>query len=198
MPTVYSAAVSTRRLLIKRPWIYWVIVVAAAISLAVDVRDRLSVVDEAAAEWGTTASVLVAESEMRPGDALIASTRPFPVAMVPNAALSPSDVDALNGAIARQHIAAGEIVTDRDVAARNAPQSLIPVGWLAVPVFESLQSGATVGDWVQLVSDGFVVSERGQIVGHVDETTLIAVPESEAPLIAAAAQADAVTLILMP
>jgi hypothetical protein len=196
MPSANSVAVSTRRLLIKRPWIYWLIVGAVAIGVAAEVHDRLNTVDEAADEWGTTRVVLVAESEMRPGQELNVSLRHLPLAIVPDAALDPAK--AVDGPVVRQYIASGEIVTDRDVVARNVPQSLIPDGSLAVPVLEAPQSGAMVGDWVQLVSDGFVVSERALVVGHVDDATLLAVPGSEAPMVAAAAQADAITLVLMP
>ncbi len=85
-----------------------------------------------------------------------------------------------------------------DVAADGGPQAMTPDGWLAVPVIESPRSGAVVGDRVQVASDGFVVSADAIVVGGFDNVTVLAVPANEAPLLPAAADAGALTLLLKP
>ena len=81
--------------------------------------------------------------------------------MVPADAVT--EVDA--GAIARQRIAAGEVIVSHDVSPSGAPQSLIPDGWLAVAVAEPVASGARVGDEVTVSAGGVVVAAEGVVVG---------------------------------
>ena len=75
---------------------------------------------------------------------------------------------------------------------------MIPAGWLAVPIRESPASGARLGDRVHVVSDGFVISADGLVVGVHDDATLVAVPSDEAPSIPASADAGGLTLLLVP
>ena len=96
-------------------------------------------------------------------------------------------------------LGAGEIVVDVDVAATTAPRSLIPRGWLAVAIVEGVASGATIGDHVVVASEGVRLAGDALIVGHADGVTIVAVPDDEAPMVAAASSSTAgVALLLEP
>jgi hypothetical protein len=100
--------------------------------------------------------------------------------------------------VARQRIAAGEIVVAHDVSPNAAPQSLIPAGWLAVAVAEPVASGATVGDAVSVATGGIVVAPDGLVVAVVGEALLVAVPADEAAQVAQAASTGDVAVLIRP
>jgi len=204
MSTVSTAAVSVRRALVKRPWIYWLLVALASLGAAASMLDRVDRVDAARASWGRTRDVWVAVADHRPGDPITAERRAVPAAIVEgdvvDAGSDPehdSDIDVAV-AVARQHVDAGQIVYRSDVVARNGPQAMTPPGWLVVPILESPPSGAAVGDRARAVSDGVSISDDALVVGHHDDVTLLAVPAAVAPLLPAASDAGRVTLLLLP
>lgn len=198
MSLVTVLPVAVRRLLVRRPWIHWVVVTAAAASSAAIVAERVGRIDAARAAWGDERSVWVAAADVAPGAPLAVSVRRLPVAVVPLGALDPDHDDL--PALARQHVTAGEIVTVVDVAPTDlsSPLALVPDGWLAVPIVESVPSGAAVGDRVRIVSGGVVLAAEAVVVGHHEQVTLTAVPSDVAAMIPAAADADGVTLLLVP
>lgn len=188
-------AVSIRRLLARRPWLYWLLVAAVAAGFAAEVARRSDAIDAERARWGESRIVLVAVRDVLPGDSLLdaVTKRELPVAMIPAAAISEIDRQ-----VARQRIAAGEVITAPDVAERDGPRALLPEGWLAVAIVESPSSGATIGDRVQVASEGTVISSQAVVIGFVDDATLVAAPADEAPLLPAAAAAGGVALLLVP
>ena len=193
MSPVVSAAVMVRRMLVRRPWIYWSVAALAALGSAAGIVERSDRIDAARASWGRTTTVWVATRDLAAGDPLTAERRELPAAMV-----APTAADTVDGLVARQQIATGEIVHEIDLVAPDGPAALTPAGWRAVPVIESPPSGALVGDRVDVVSDGVVVSAAALVVGHHDAATLVAVPEHIAPVLPAAADTGHVTLLLRP
>lgn len=192
MSPVASAAVSVRRLLVRRPWIYWSVAALAALGAAADLHVRADRIDAERATWGATRQVWVATADHAPGDPLAVARREMPVAVLAvSAATSDRDVAGL---VARQEIAAGEVVHLVDLVAPGGPTAMVPTGWRAVPVVESPPSGARPGDRVEVVGDGFVMSSEAIVVGHHDQSTLVAVPADTAP----ALSVDTVTLLLRP
>ncbi len=186
-----------RRVLARRPWIYWTIVTGVAAGGAIATASVLRGVDDERARWGATAVVLVATRDVAAGEPLadLTTEHRYPIAMVPPDAVASLEA----GAAARQPLAAGEIVVDVDVAATTAPRSLIPDGWLAVAIAESVTAGATVGDHVVVASEGIRLAADALVVGHLDGATVVAVPDDEAPAVAAAASSPAgVALLLRP
>jgi hypothetical protein len=196
MSIVYRSTVGIRRVLARRPWLYWVLVTALAGVLAAATEANLSEVQRARDAWGETTTVLVATGNIAPGQPVAedARWREFASAMVPANAVSAHDLPA----IARQHISTGEIVTTVDITATDGQLALVPDEWLAVVVAESPRSGATVGNAVRLVSDGVVIAEQALVIGEVDGATLIAVPENVAPLVPVAAESGSLTLLRVP
>lgn len=193
MSSVPTITVAARRLLARRPWIQWVLILALATAIAVSIRGRLHQIDAKRDSWGVTRSVLVASSPIEVGDVLQVRRRDLPIAVIPEGTL-----EEAHGVVARQRIGVGEIVTEIDVVALGGPQAMTPPGWLAVPVIESPRSGALIGDRVRVASDGFVVSAEAIVVGGFDDVTLLAVPADEAPLLPTASANGSLTLLLEP
>ncbi len=195
MSPIVRVTVSIRRVLARRPWLYWLLVGAVAAGFATEVAGRSDAIDAERARWGESRIVLVADRDLGPGDPLAGAVtkRTFPVAMIPIEAVSEIDRQ-----VARQRIAAGEVITAPDVAEHDGPRALLPEGWLAVAIVESPSSGARIGDRVQIASEGTVISSDAVVIGFVDDATLVAAPADEAPLLPAAAAAGGVALLLVP
>jgi len=198
MRSLHWLPVALRRLLARRPWIYWLVVIVAALACGFTVRQRMGDVDDVRDAWGDAREVLVARRDTRPGELLEVDVRRVPVAVVPVAALKQGAGDG--PLIARQDVPAGAIVTDVDVgrAGHDVPAALLPDGWAAVPIVESPPLGAAVGARVQIVAEGVVLAPDAIVVGYRDDVTLIAVPRELAPMVAAGADAGGVAVLLLP
>ena len=185
-----------RQLLARSPWILWAVIGALALAAAALAARAMARVDDARAAWGDTRAVLVATADIEPGAALAGVTRleEMPSPLVPASAIN--DIDAAT--TARQAIAAGEVVVAQDVAARAAPQALIPDGWLAVAVAERVATGARTGDVVAVASGGVVLALQGVVVGADAASVLVAVPADEAAQVAQAAAMSDVALLIQP
>ncbi|NNE13009.1 MAG: hypothetical protein HKN41_12285, partial [Ilumatobacter sp.] len=187
---LYGAAVRLRRILVRRPWIHWAVVGIAAAGAAASALDRSDRVDAAREAWGETSTVHVASRPLEPGDEVRATTVEIPTALLGDHA-APADV--LDGAVARQRIAEGEVIATVDVVSQPGPTAMIPAGWLGVPVVESPASGAGLGERVLIASDGLVIGEEALVIGRVDGVTLVAVPAEIAPVLPAAAEGGSLT-----
>lgn len=192
--TAANTAVVWRRLVARRPWIHWLLVLVLSAITAAQVAERLGEVDDARDAWGATRPVLVATRAAAPGEPIVADVVDVPVALAPPGAATPSAADGL---VARQRVGEGEILTEADVAA-SGDLALVPPGWLAVPVAESPPSGAAPGERVQLVSEGVVLAADAVVAARHDDVTLVAVPGDLAPAIPAAAAAGTLTVLRAP
>ena len=197
MPSLHRLTVAVRRLLARRPWIYWLVVASAALATVAAVHHHVAAFDDARQAWGDARQVLVARQDTRPGEPLEVELREVPLAVIPNAALA---VPADGPLIARQDVSAGEIVTAPDVGRDDAdgPAALLPDGWAAVPIVESPPLGAAIGARVQVVGGGVVLAPDANVVGYHDDVTLIAVPIGVAPMVAAGAGTGGVAVLLLP
>lgn len=182
-----------RRLVARRPWIQWVLISVFAVAVAASVGDAVAELERERHEWGTSVPVWIASRNVAAGDPIAAERAEIPAAVRPDGA-----IDGVDGAIARQAIGRGEIVVELDVMTADGELALAPTGWLVVPVEESPPSGATLGERVQVASDGFVLADEGLVVGFVEGATLVAVPPDAAPLLTAATTAGNHTLLRTP
>jgi hypothetical protein len=189
-----SIAARVRLALARSPWLYWAIVAVLAAAAGLFVMRAADGVEAARQSWGETRPVYVAARDVEPGASLDATAelRRLPAPMVPADAV----IDLATDAVARQHIAAGEVIVNHDVSPTAAPQSLIPAGWLAVAVAEPVATGAQVGDGVTVATGGVVIAADGVIVGIVGDGLLVAVPADEAPQVAHAAATGDVAVLL--
>ena len=185
-----------RHVVARRPWLYWLVVVALAGCGALITAGAVAGIDDARRAWGETRTVLVASTDLGPGDALAGRTelRPRPVPMVPEDAIDRATPDA----VARQHVAAGEVLVGVDVASGTLPAALIPDGWQGVPVAEAVPSGVAVGDRVAVASTGAVLAADGVVVGLTESGPIVAVPSDVAPSVAHAAASGELVLLVLP
>ena len=185
-----------RHVLARRPWLYWSAVLVLAVAGGWVVSTAFAGVDDARRAWGATRDVMVATDDLAPGDVVAGRVelRPRPTPMVADTALA----SVPPGATARQHVAAGEVLVELDIAPAGGPQVLIPDGWAAVAVAETVPVGAHVGDHVTPVSAGVVVAADGVVVGHNAEAVLVAVPADDAPHVAHASSIGELSLVLEP
>lgn len=197
MSTLYSLSVRWRRLVARRPWLYWCLVGACALAGGISVNGRVEELDIERRSWGDRRQVLMSVTATATGEPVIASVTEVPVSLVPDDALSPGRDRA--PLIARHALAGNHILTELDVAGEGdtGPMALVPEGWLAVPIVEAPPSDAPIGEPIVVASDGTVVAD-GTVVGHHDDVTLVAVPAGRAASVAAAAQQAAITLLRAP
>jgi len=181
-----SKTVRLRRLVARRPWIQWVVIVGLAVATATSVEHRLDAVDVERSAWGRPAAVWVATAPAEIGEAIRAERRSVPVAVTPDGAIT----DDPSGKPTRRALAVGEIVTGLDVT-RGVTA---PAGWLVVPVREEPASGAGAGDRVVVVADGLVVAAEAVVVATDGDVTLLAAPAVDAPFLPVAP----VTLLRRP
>jgi hypothetical protein len=198
MSPLFSVGVRWRRLVARRPWIYWMVIAGLAVTGGTSVHRRIEGVEAARRQWGDTRRVLVVSASAPAGAPIVTSTIDVPLALVPTGALDPDD--AGRPLIARNPLRPGNILTDLDVGRAGAtpPLALVPDGWLAVAVIESPASGAQPGDRVVVVSEGVVLEPDAIVIGHHEEATLVAVPAGSAPLVPAAATSGSLALLLRP
>jgi len=184
-----------RHLLARRPWLYWLAVSSVAIACGLVAARAVAAVEDERQAWGSPRTVVVAAHDLAPGDALDGATleRAVPLPMVPPDALAAPPA----GAVARQRVAAGEMLVGHDIAATAGPQALIPPGWQAVAVAEPVATGAAVGDRVVAAGGGIVLAPSGVVVAVLAEGVLVAVPSADAPAVAQAATTGELTLLLL-
>lgn len=179
----------------------WLLVAIAAGVAAVQ-ADRLGASAlEARRAWGRAEPVVVAARTIEAGE-LVGSddvrVERWPLAMVPGGALHDPPADRR----ATATIAAGEAV----LGARLAPQglsavaALVPAGWRALAIPVAAGFGAPVpplspGDRVDLLAPDVVV-EAAVVVAVADDTVTVAVRVRDAPAVADAVVAGAVTIAL--
>jgi hypothetical protein len=183
-----------RLVLARSPWLYWTIVAILAAFAGLMVMRAADSVGAARDRWGESRPALVATHDVAPGEPLAPATqlRDLPAPMLPAGALS--ELDA--GAIARQRVAAGEVLVAHDASPSATPQSLIPEGWLAAAIAEAVPSGARVGDRVTVATGGVVLADDGVVVGIVDDALLVAIPADAAPQVANAASSGDIAVLL--
>jgi len=185
-----------RTVLARHPWLYWLTVLAAGAAAALVLVGAAHRVDEARAAWGRPVAVVVATAPLAPGDPLAGAVeeRRLPAPLLP-----PSALHAVpDGAVVRQHVAAGEVLVTADVTAEDGPQALVPDGWAAVAVAEAVPTGARAGDAVRPVAGGAELADAGVVVGHHGDAVLVAVPRQDAAAVAHAAATGELALVLVP
>ena len=187
-------AARARLVLARRPWIYWAVVAALATIAALAVQGQLASIEAERNRWGASRSVLVATQQLEPGDAIIAELVALPVAALPAAALVEPPADAL----VRQRVAAGEVLTELDIASTVGPAALAEPGLVVVALSDPLARNVTVGLRVKVAADGLVLADQAEITEVSDDVIFVAVPDRDAATVAAAAQQGIAALLYLP
>ncbi len=186
--------VRLRIALARHAWIRWIIVLSLATAGGWATHQRVSAIDRERDQWGSTSEVLVAATDLEPGGAVDVELVTLPDAAVPPQSLSslPTDVRL------RQHVVAGEILTQADVTATPGPAGRAEPGTAVVGLVDPLARNTTIGLRVHVVSEGVTLTDQATVVDVVDEVTFVAVPAREAAMVAAAAQSGLASLVFLP
>jgi hypothetical protein len=174
--------VRLRRLLARHPSLRWIAIAVTCGGFSISTWSHRSDVAEARQAWGSSSPVWIAEADTAPGQPLAARSIDVPDAVAPAEAVGPDPT----GATARQHVGAGEIITETDVAGRSGRLAIVPDGWLVVAVAERIPSGAEVGERVLVVADGSVIADEALVVAVAESVASVAVPAGVGPLVALA------------
>ncbi len=186
--------VRVRIFLARHGWARWAIVLVLTAGVAWTSHQQASAVERERKAWGTTVDVVVARADLEPGDPIEADVVPLPSAMLPSEALTslPS-----SGRV-RQRVVSGAVITTADVSTAVGPAAFAEPGTAVVGVIDPLASDPSIGLPVAVTSEGIVLVAAATVVGADDDVILIAVPTSEAPMVAAAAQLGTVSLLFLP
>ncbi len=98
----------------------------------------------------------------------------------------------------RQRVAAGEVITELDVARRAGPAALAEVGQVVIALSDPLARNVAPGLHVQVAADGVLLARSATVTGVVDDVIFVAVASIDAPALADAAQQGIATLLYLP
>lgn len=183
-----------RRALVRRPWLYWVLVIAVAAVTGSIAYESVRAVEAERQTWGSTTTVHVSTRPLARGDSLdgLTVTRDVPIAVVPDDA-----VDAVpDGAVARHDMGPGEMLSEHDITGAEGARGLAPAGWPTVAIIEPIPTGANTGTRVAVAADGAVLAASAIVVGTHGDAVLVAVPDGDAPAVAAAAVESRAALLV--
>ena len=176
-----------RLMVARHPWTYWLAVTVLAGAVGVSAARAVERVDATRRSWGGQQPVWTATDAIEPGQPITAERRDFPSAVVPAAAV----LDMPSDAIARQHVTAGEIVTEADVSPPGTA-ALVPDGWVAFAVPASVDHFA-VADHLDVYAADHLVA-AGLVIDVGDSELMVAIPAAAAPAMSTALLANSVTL----
>lgn len=194
----------------RRPPLRRALVGAAALLLGALVQSTVAAADAARAAWGERRTVLVATTDLAPGEPvgrgdLRAEERP--VAALPPGALG----EVPPGAVVRSLVLEGEVLTRRRLGAgsRTGVAALLPAGTRAVsiPVEPGTAPPLEVGQLVDVVAvsvdgDGrarsAVLVPAAEVVEAGESAATVAVPVERVGDVVAALAAGAVSLVVLP
>lgn len=179
-----------RRFFARHRLVYWSLVAAGAIGIGATFAVQSRQLADARASWGDTTTVWVAAADTSAGAELHVRARRLPVAMLPDDAIRGSWPD---GAVARQTVAAGEVIVDHDLSL--ARLALLPDGWRGVALaVDDTSAPVVIGDRVDVVAMGAVLAADGVVVQTTDAAVVVGVPPDVAAVVAAAALDRTATL----
>ena len=192
---VVSQAIAQARIFSARhSWLRWSLVGLFAATAGVATHRQLAAVEAERATWGDTIDVIIAARDLSPDESIAVDILSVPVAMAPVAALTTLP----DGARLRQRVTAGEILTDADITAAAGPAASAASGTAVVAVADPMARNVAVGLQIRVSSEGIVLADDATIVSIADDVVYVAVPERDAPMVAAAAHAGLASLIFLP
>ena len=158
----------------------------------------LSRMQSATASLGSTTPVLIASSNIEPGD--IITTQLFSLRTLPRSAVTPTALhDLQTGLVAQQSISIGELLTTTNTDTSTSKQLQLPVGFRSVAIVPpAALPPMQVGDHVDIIANGIVLAADALVLSLIEDTTgvIVAVPaESSAAVASAAAIGDATLVV---
>lgn len=174
-----------RLLLARRPWLYWSAVGVCAVVVWLSTSAATARLERERDEWGATRRVWVTNGPIAPGEPIVASSRDYPLALLPSAA-----IEAPPTGVAAHRLAAHEVVVASDIA---DGRGLLPPGWLAFAVAVDGSPTLAPGDSVAVFGSGQLWCS-GEVVAISEQTVEVGVAPECAAAFSAQLALGAVTL----
>ena len=158
----------------------------------------LSGMQSATASLGLTTPVLIASSNIEPGD--IITTQFFSLRTLPRSAVTPTALHNLQtGLVAQQSISIGELLTTTNTGTSTSKQLQLPVGFRSVAIVPpAALPPMQVGDHVDIIANGVVLAADALVLSLIENTpgVIVAVPAELSAAVASAAVIGDATLVV--
>ena len=162
----------------------------------------LSRMQSATASLGSTTPVLIASSNIEPGD--IITTQLFSLRTLPRSAVTPTALHNLQiGLVAQQSISIGELLTTTNTGTSTSKQLQLPVGFRSVAIVPpAALPPMQVGDHVDIIANGIVLAADALVLSLMENTNsevvgvIVAVPAELSAAVASAAAIGDATLVV--
>ena len=158
----------------------------------------LSRMQSATASLGLTTPVLVASSNIEPGD--IITTQLFSLRSLPRSAVTSTALHDLQiGLVAQQSISIGELLTTTNTGTSATQQLQLPAGFRSVAIVPpAALPPMQVGDHVDIIANGVVLAADALVLSLIEDTigVIVAVPAELSAAVASAAAIGDATLVV--
>ena len=162
----------------------------------------LSRMQSATASLGSTTPVLIASSNIEPGD--IITTQLFSLRTLPRSAVTPTALhDLQTGLVAQQSISIGELLTTTNTGTSTSKQLQLPVGFRSVAIVPpAALPPMQVGDHVDIIANSIVLAADVLVLSLMEDTNsevvgvIVAVPAELSAAVASAAAIGDATLVV--
>ena len=158
----------------------------------------LSRMQSATTSLGLTTPVLIASSNIEPGD--IITTQLFSLRTLPRSAVTPTALhDLQTGLVAQQSISIGELLTTTNTGTSTSKQLQLPIGFRSVAIVPpAALPPMQVGDHVDIIANGVVLAADALVLSLIENTpgVIVAVPADLSAAVASAAAIGDATLVV--
>jgi hypothetical protein len=162
----------------------------------------MSRMQSATSSLGETTSVLIATSDIKPGDLI--TPQLFNRHTLPRSAVAPTALyDVQIGLVAQQSISIGELLTTTNTGTSTSKQLQLPVGFRSVAIMPpAALPPIQVGDHVDIIANGVVLAADALVLSLMENTTgvitgvIAAVPAELSAAVASAAAIGDATLVV--
>ena len=158
----------------------------------------LSGMQSATTSLGLTTPVLIASSNIEPGD--IITTQLFSLRTLPRSAVAPTALhDLQTGLVAQQSISIGELLTTTNTGTSTSKQLQLPAGFRSVAIVPpAALPPMQVGDHVDIIANGIVLAADALVLSLIEDTigVIVAVPAELSAAVASAAAIGDATLVV--
>ena len=158
----------------------------------------LSRMQSATASLGLTTPVLIASSNIEPGD--IITSQLFSLRSLPRSAVASTVLhDLQTGLVAQQSISIGELLTTTNTGTSATQQLQLPTGFRSVAIVPPVAlPPMQVGDYVDIIANGVVLAADALVLSLIENTpgVIVAVPADLSAAVASAAAIGDATMVV--
>jgi hypothetical protein len=158
----------------------------------------LSRMQSATASLGLTTPVLIASSNIEPGD--IITSQLFSLRSLPRSAVTSTALhDLQTGLVAQQSISIGELLTTTNTGTSATQQLQLPTGFRSVAIVPPVAlPPMQVGDYVDIIANGVVLAADALVLSLIENTpgVIVAVPADLSAAVASAAAIGDATMVV--